>query len=88
MLTHKFSSRTKKAELEILYQDINKLKSQNKIHVNPDIQDRLKAESTKNRSGRNNPGLEPRLQSAAKERRNDDNVVIRRADKLQVFVIL
>ena len=87
-LTPKYSNRNKKAELEILYQDICKLKTQNKILVNPDLQDQLKAESTKSRSGRSGPSLEPRLQRAAKELRNNDNLVIRRADKSQVFVIL
>ena len=43
----KYSSETKKAELEILYQDICKLRTQNKIIVNQNLQDQLRAESTK-----------------------------------------
>ena len=84
----KYSSQTKKAELELLFQDICKLKSQNKIDVNPDIQDQLRAESTKHRAGRGRSSLDPRLKRAATELRNNDSIVVRKADKSQMFVIL
>ena len=84
----KYSKQAKKTELELLYQDICKLKAQNKIEVNPDIQDQLRAESTKHRTGTGRSSLDPRLRRAAGELRNNDSIVIRRADKSQTFVIL
>ena len=84
----KYSTQAKKAELELLYQDICKLKSQCKIEVNPDIQDQLRAESTKHRAGSGRSSLDPRLRRAAAELRNNDSIVIRKADKSQMFVIL
>ena len=84
----KFSPQEKKAELEILYQDICKLHAEDKISVNPDIQEQLQAESTKNRSQLRRPALEPRLHRAAKQLRENPDIVIRKADKSQVFVVL
>ena len=86
--TPKFSAQTKKVELELLYQDICKLKEQNKILLNPEIQDQLRAESTKHRAGSGRSSLDPRLRQAARELRNNDSIIIRRADKSQMFVIL
>ena len=94
----KYSKQAKKSELELLYQDICKLKAQNKIEVNPDIQDQLRAESTKHRTGMGRSSLDPALRRAGRGRaglrraagelRNNDSIVIRRADKSQTFVIL
>ena len=83
-----FSKHDKEVELELLYQDICKLKSQNKIDVNPDLQLQLQAESTKNRSRLSRPSLPLRLKQAAKQLRENDDIVIRRADKAKIFVIL
>ena len=84
----RYSTQTKKVELELLYQDICRLKEQNKILVKPEIQDQLRAEATKNRAARGRPSLDPRLRKAADELRDNDSIVIRRADKSQTFVIL
>ena len=84
----KFRSVTKKAELENLYQDICRLREQNRLHVNPDIQHELRAESIKNRGGLKAPSLAPRLRRAAQELRDNEDIIIRRADKSSVFVIL
>ena len=84
----KFSRLEKEAELELLYQDVCKLKSQNKIDVNPDLREQLQAESTKNRSKFMKTSLPPRLKQAAKELRENENIIVRRADKAQVFVVM
>lgn len=84
----KFSRLEKEAELELLYQDICKLRTQKKISVNPDLREQLQAESTKNRSRLAKASLSPRLKQAAKELREDDSIIIMRADKAQVFVVL
>ena len=55
----KFSTEEKKAELELLYQDICKLKTQEKMTVNPDIQPQLQAEATKNRGHQKKSSLPP-----------------------------
>ena len=44
----RFSSEKRKAALELLYQDALKLKTQNKIEIDPDFQDALIEESTRN----------------------------------------
>ena len=84
----RFSSQAKKAELELLYQDICKLEAEKKIIVNPDIQEQLQAEGTKNRSRLHKPALAPRLHRAARQLRENTDIVIRKADKAQVFVLL
>lgn len=84
----RYSTQAKKVELELLYQRICKLKAENKITVNPDVQEQLRAESTKNRSGGSKSSLPARLHSAAKDLRNNKNIVVRKADKAQLFVVL
>ena len=86
--SRKFSRLEKEAELELLYQDICKLRQQNKITVNPDLREQLQAESTKNRGRFAKPSLPPRLKQAAKEIRENKDIIVRRADKAQVYVIL
>ena len=83
----RFSPQKKKAALEILYQDALKLKSQNKIEIDPDFQDLLIGESAKNRSG-GTRSLPPRMRKAARELRENESIVIRKADKSAVYVIM
>ena len=84
----KFNTEEKKAELKLLYQDICNLQRQEKISVNPDIRPQLQAESTKNRSHQTKTSLPGHLWRAAKELRDRADIVVRRADKSQLFVIL
>ena len=84
----KFSQEEKKAELETLYQDICKLKSDDKILVNPDIQPQLQAEATRNRGHQKKSSLPAHLWKASRELRENEDIVIRRADKSHLFVIL
>ena len=82
------SREKKKAELELLYQQICKLARNGKISVNPDIQEQLQAESTKLRGTQHSNLISPRLREAAKHLRENENIVVRRADKSSIFVIL
>ena len=84
----RFSQEHKKAELEILYEDILLLRSKGKIDVHPDLQESLMAESTKNRGGLRKSSLPAHLRRAAKELRENKDIIVRRADKSAVFVIL
>ena len=84
----RFCPLKKQMELELLYQDICRLKAANKITVNPDIQLQLQAESTRNRSHLKKPSLPARLRRAAKELKNNEDIIVRRADKAQIFVVM
>ena len=78
----------KKAELELLYEQICEKHKAGKIRVNPDVQAQLLSESTKQRGSTKSRLVTPRLREAAKELRNNSDLIIRRADKSSVFVLL
>ena len=84
----KHSQQLKRAELELLYQQICDLHKQDKIVINPDLQEQLQAESTKRRGSSNSAIITSRLRRAAKELRENPNIVVRRADKASIFVVL
>ena len=58
-----------------------------RLDVNPDVQVQLLAEGVKQRGNAKNCVLTKRLRDAAAELRNPD-LVIRRADKASIFVLL
>ena len=78
----------KKTELELLYQQICELAASGHAQVNPDIREQLLSESTKSRGSCKSSLLTPRLRTAAEALKNNDDIIIRRADKAAVFVIL
>ena len=78
----------KKAQLELLYQQICDLHTKGKIDVNTGVQELLQAEGTKRRGTSISSALDPRLRKAAKQLRDNNDIVIRRADKSSIFVIL
>ena len=85
----RFCALKKQAELEVLFQDICRLKAANKISVNPYIQLQLQAESTRNRIRlKKKPSPLHILNQAAKELRENQEIIIRRADKAQIFVVM
>ena len=84
----KHNQEGKKAELELLYQQICDHSQAGRINVNPDVQEQLLAEGTKRRGSNKSRLITPRLREAAKELRNNKNLIIRRADKSSVFVLL
>ena len=78
----------KKAEVELLYQQICDHHKAGRIDVNPDIQAQLLAEGTKLRGDSKSRIVTQRLRKAAEELRNNPGLIIRRADKSSIFVLL
>ena len=79
---------TKHVELEVLCQNLLELKKQNKITIDNNLADQLRNESIKHRCHRKNSVFTPALRNAVHRLRNLDNVIIRRADKSAVYVLL
>ena len=67
-----------------------RLQKKNFVTVNPSLRDQLRSENTKRRNfGRQQkPILTKELRNAAKELKNDPDIVIRKADKSNMYVIL
>ena len=84
----KVNQEEKKAELEILYQQICEKHKTGKIQVNPDIKAQLLSEGTKRRGSTRSHLISSRLRKAAIELKNSRDLIIRRADKSDVFVLL
>jgi hypothetical protein len=84
----KFDPTTKKMELELMYRATCKLEKEKKIQINEGFSDALKNEGNKNRSSRRKPILTQNLKNAINELKNNENIVIRRADKTSNYVIL
>ena len=84
----KYDPLDKKAELEVLYQDILRLQKEKKVEVHQNLKDRLIGESSKVRDRCRSKILSRTLFAAAKELRDDDRIIVRRADKASVYVIL
>ena len=84
----KRNQQEKKAELELLYEQICDHHKAGRIQVNPDVQEQLLAEGTKQRGSHKSHIVTPRLREAARELRDNPDLIIRRADKSSVFVLL
>ena len=87
-LEPKYNKLTKKVELEILYQKLLELGSQNKIDISPDLPELLSAEGTKHRFLKTKSRLTPDLKRAALGLKTNKDIVIRRADKSATYVVL
>ena len=78
----------KKTEIELLYRDIRRLQDENKVEVDPRLKDQLVAESSKRRGSTHSKLLTKEMREAAKELREDDRVIVRRADKSSMYVVM
>ena len=78
----------RKVELEILYESLLNLQTQKIVEISPELQDQLRAEGSRQPPNSNSTLLTPELRAAAKSLRENNNIVIRRADKSSTFVIL
>ena len=87
-LQSRYDKMHKKTELEILYDNLLKLQDKNKINISPGLQEQLAAEGTKHRHGYHHSVLTPQLKDAANQLRSNDDIIIRRADKSSIYVIL
>ena len=77
-----------KIELEILYDKILSLQRENKIIINPNLKNELRGESTRRRCFEKSSVHSDEMKQAAKELRSNPNIVIKKADKSNVFVIM
>ena len=85
----KFVPYEKNVELELLYQSITRLREAGKVSVGDNLRPLLLAESTKDRHGKNkNSLLTPDLRQAARELRENQDIIVRKADKASVYVIM
>ena len=84
----RFDVYKKKVELELLYSDLLNLEKNNVVEINPNLKDQLRGESTKCRGKTQSNILTPKLRAAAQNLRNDETIVIRKADKSNMYVIM
>ena len=87
-LEPKYSKLHKKVEIEVLYQNLLDLESRNTIIVSPKLAVQLRCESTKHRYKKRESLLSPSLKTAANNLKNDEHIIIRKADKSNMYVIL
>ena len=78
----------KQTELENLYDKLTTIHSQGTITIHPNLKDQLRAEATKQRDFSTSQILSRDLRSAAKSLKNHPDVIIRMADKSNIFVVL
>ena len=84
----KYSKIEKKTNIETLYQSLLNLEKENKITINPNIADQLRSEGTKHRNKIGKSIISPSLSKAACELKHNENIVIKRADKSALYVIM
>ena len=87
-LQPKYDKLHKETELEVLYNNLIDLEKENKIAINPRIVDLLAAESSKHRNAHFVSKVTPQLREAAKSLRNNPNLIIRKAEKSSVYVLM
>ena len=87
-LQPKYIKLEKSTQLEILYQDLLKLESTKHITINPNLCDQLRSESTKHRNCYYKSKITPKLKLAAKELFENQNIIIKKADKSSTYVIM
>ena len=84
----KFNVITKELELEVLYSKLLTMQQQNIIEINSDLPDILRAEATKHRDLNKSDPVKPDMLKAAKSLKNHPAIIIRRADKSNIAVVL
>ena len=87
-LQPRYDKLNKKIEIELLYQSLLKLQEDNKVTIDPNLQEHLRAESTKHRNRNKSTLLSAPLKNAAKSLKENKDITIRRADKSSIYVIL
>ena len=87
-LQPKYDKLHKKVELEVLYKNLLDIESKSLISISHKLADQLRCESTKHRYKKHNSLLTPNLKTAANNLKHNDKIVIRKADKSSMYVIL
>ena len=84
----KYSKIEKSTNIEILFQDLLQLEKDKTINIGPNLIDQLRCEATKHRNPPYKTKLTPKLRQAARELKENKNIVIKKADKSSTYVIL
>ena len=84
----KYSKLHKQSECEILFQSLLNLQDRHLIEIDQRLSDQLRAESNKHRNPYHQSIITPKLRQAAKSLKNNDNIIIRKADKSSLYIIL
>ena len=87
-LYSKFDPYKKRVELKMLYKKLLTLQNADIIEINPNLKDQVWSESTKRKRKTKSSILTPQLKAATKSLREDSRIVIRRADKSNMYVII
>ena len=87
-LQPKYDHLTEKTKIEMLYQNILNLEEKNEVVVIPDISNFLVAESSKNRFVKAPSKFSKKLKQAAFNLKQNNEIIIRKADKASIYVIL
>ena len=84
----KYCKLHKETEIEMLYSKLMELEKANVIEINSRIIDQLAAESQKHRNTQYKCSIPFHLREAAKNLKLNDDVIIRRADKSSIYVLM
>ena len=84
----KYSKLHKHVQMELLYQNLVKLEKEQKLVMNPRLKELMSAEATKHRNTKHHSMITPELKAAAKKLKNNEDLVIRKADKTSIYVLL
>ena len=84
----KFDPITKQMELKILYYKLLALEEKGSISINSHLADQLRAEATKNRDFTKSTIINKDLSTIAKNLKHHPDIIVRRADKANIFVIM
>ena len=84
----KYDKLVKETELETLYQSLLQLESKGTISVKPELAIQLRSESTKHRNTKYCSIITPALRDAARNLKTNKDIVIRKADKSSIYVIM
>ncbi|XP_045124906.1 uncharacterized protein LOC123512546 [Portunus trituberculatus] len=81
-------SHRKRLEIETLLDDIQELEKKGKVTTSPDLQPSLLAEASKSRGSFHSQKVKRHHILAAKQLRENKEIIIRRADKTPAFVLI
>ena len=84
----KYDRLHKATELEALYNQLTDLEGEKSISVSPRIVSQLAAESSKHRNTKYISSVTPQLRKAAKNLKQNEKLMIRKADKSSIYVLL
>ena len=84
----KYDKLHKATEMEMLYNQLTELESKNTITIDPRLVDQLAAESGKHRNTKYKSSVTPSLREAAKALKSNEQLIIRKADKSSIYVLM